>query len=89
MSKINDELDSVLKLTELSLNDPEIRSDQKLNELIVEIRKEALKGVIFYDYKRELLRYVSSFSRRNNFRVPEVLLKLIAIVKTPKGWSGF
>ncbi|EMF0276019.1 hypothetical protein KI095_000718 [Enterococcus hirae] len=63
MSKINDELDSVLKLTELSLNDPEIRSDQKLNELIVEIRKEALKGVIFYDYKRELLRYVSSFSR--------------------------
>ncbi|PWS23590.1 bacteriocin immunity protein [Enterococcus faecium] len=88
MFKKNDEVNSILKLTDLALNNAEIRSDQKLNDLLVEIRKEALKGKVFYDYKRELPRYVSGFSIRNEFHVPEVLLKLMAIIKTPKAWSG-
>ena len=88
MSKKSDEVNTILKLPDLALNDAEIRSDQQLTYLLIEIKKEALKGKVFYDYKRELSRYVSGFSRRNHFRVPEVLLKLMAIIKTPKAWSG-
>ncbi|EHM3140302.1 bacteriocin immunity protein [Enterococcus faecalis] len=82
-------LKKIIQLTNNALVDPQIYSDKNLNELLLKIREEALSGEVFYDLKKELQSTVSGFTLRNNFQTPGELLDLLALIRTPKGWSGF
>nr|WP_242690926.1 bacteriocin immunity protein [Enterococcus faecalis] len=79
----------IIQLTSKALANPKISSDKILNDLLLEIRKEALSGKVFYDLKKELQPTISGFTLRNNFQTPSELLELLTLIQTPKGWSGF
>ncbi len=53
------------------------------------IQETSINGELFYDYKKELQPAISMYSIQHNFRVPDDLVKLLALVQTPKAWSGF
>ncbi|EGO8197565.1 bacteriocin immunity protein [Enterococcus faecalis] len=87
--KKKEALEKIIQLTNKALANPQISSDKKLNGLLLKIREKALSGEVFYDLKKELQSTVSGFTLRNNFQTPGELLDLLALIRTPKGWSGF
>ena len=82
-------LEKIIQLTNNALTNPQISLDKKLKNILLKIRKEALSGKVFYDFRKELQPTISRFTLRNNFQTPSELLELLTFIQTPKGWSGF
>ena len=88
-TKKKEVLEKIIQLTNNALANPQIFSDKNLKDLLLKIRKEALSGKLFYDFRKELQPIISGFTLRNNFQTPSELLELLTMIQPPKGWSGF
>ncbi len=75
-------------LTKWALADPAINTDVELVTLLREIQVAAVKGQLFYDDRQQFQPLVSRYTRQHQMRTPTVLTKLLALVRTPRAWSG-
>ena len=85
----DEKINKIYALVKSALDNTDIKNDKKLSLLLIRIQETSINGELFYDYKKELQPAISMYSIQHNFRVPDDLVKLLALVQTPKAWSGF
>lgn len=67
----------------------DVKNGKKTSLLLLRIKETPINRELFYDYKKELQRAISMYSIQYNFKVSNNLVKLLALVQTPKAWSVF
>lgn len=88
MNRKMNEINNIIKSTEMALNNTAVQKDKILCSFLLEVKKQAMKGYIFYDYKREFSQHISRFCIQNDFVVPDPLLKLMVNMQMSNMWTG-